>query len=322
MVIMQQKPKLLEQVRAVARLRHLSPRTEDVYHNFIKRFILFHDKRHPAEMGADEISRFLTYLAVEQKVSASTQNQAFFAVLFLYRDVLRINLPRIEEVVRAKRPEHLPVVFTQREAKAILAQLSGVPFLVASLLYGAGLRLTEALRMRVKDVDFEMSQISVRDGKGAKDRTTMLPQSLREPLKQNLAKTRCIHEQDLRRGLGEVFLPFALSRKYPNAGREWAWQYIFPSAQISQTREDGKTRRHHTSDSTVQKAVKAAIQRAEIDKHGNCHSFRHSFATHLLENQYDIRTVQELLGHRDVRTTQIYTHVMQSKSFVKSPLDV
>jgi integron integrase len=316
-----QKVKLLDQVRAVARARHLSNRTEDTYHNFIKRFILFHGKRHPKEMGADEISAFLTDLAVEGKVSASTQNQALFALLFLYRDVLKIALPRIEGVVRAKRPEHVPVVFTPIEAKKILNRLSGIPFLAASLLYGAGLRLSEALRLRVKDIDFEVRQITVRDAKGAKDRVTMLPDSLKESLENHLARVKYIHNKDLQCGLGEVWLPFALARKYPNAGSEWKWQYVFPSTKISPSREDGKPRRHHTSETTIQKAVKKAIDEAQINKHGNCHTFRHSFATHLLENQYDIRTVQELLGHKDVRTTQIYTHVLKNKSIVKSPLD-
>lgn len=319
---MQQKPKLLEQVRAVARARHLSHKTEDVYHNFIKRYILFHNKQHPKEMGAEEITTFLTHLAVKEKVSASTQNQAFFALLFLYRDVLQIKLTKIEGVVRAKRSEHLEVVFTPTEAKTILENLNGVPFLVASLLYGAGLRLTEALRLRVKDIDFEMMNITVRDGKGAKDRTTILPGAIKENLQSHLVKTKFIHDEDLRRGFGEVWMPFALSKKYPNAGKEWKWQYVFPSAKLSPTREDGVVRRHYTSDSTIQKSVREAMKLGKINKHGNCHTFRHSFATHLLENQYDIRTVQELLGHKDVRTTQIYTHVMQNKSFVKSPLDV
>ncbi len=318
---MAEKVKLLDQVRAVARAKHLSRRTEDTYHNFIKRYILYHDKRHPAEMGATEITGFLTHLAVHNKVSASTQNQAFFSLLFLYRDVLRIVLPQIEGVIRAKRPEHLPTVFTQTEAKAILSNLSGVPFLVASLLYGAGLRLTEALHLRVKDLEFETGQIIVRDGKGAKDRVTLFPDSLHEPLKQHLAKVKFIHTEDFRRGFGETWLPYALAKKYPNAGKEWKWQYIFPSAKISPTREDGVLRRHYTSDSTIQKAVKEAMKQAAIIKHGNCHTFRHSFATHLLENHYDIRTVQELLGHKDIRTTQIYTHVLKNKSLVKSPLD-
>ncbi len=318
---MTQKVKLLDQVRAVARARHLSQRTEDAYHNFIKRFILFHDKRHPKEMGADEISMFLTDLAVNGQVSASTQNQALFAILFLYRDVLQIVLPRIEGVIRAKRSEHLPVVFTPAEARAVLARLSGVSWLVANLLYGAGLRLSEGLRLRVKDIDFEAGQIAVRDAKGAKDRLTMLPESLREPLGKHLERVKFIHERDLSGGLGDVFLPFALERKYPKAGGEWKWQYVFPSGKISPTQADGKMRRHHISESTVQKAVKKALQETRINKHGNCHTFRHSFATHLLENQYDIRTVQELLGHKDVRTTQLYTHVLRNKSAVRSPLD-
>lgn len=225
-------------------------------------------------------------------------------------------------MIPAKRPEYLPVVFTPREAKAVLENLTGVPFLVASLLYGSGLRLTEALHLRVKDIDFEMTQITVRDGKGAKDRVTLLPDSLREPLKQHLVKVKFIHAEDLRRGFGEVWMPYALNKKYANAGREWKWQYVFPSAKLSPTREDGIVRRHYTAESTVQKAVKDAMKHAEINKHGNCHTFRHSFATHLLENHYDIRTVQELLGHKDVRTTQIYTHVLKNKSLVKSPLDV
>lgn len=318
---MQQKPKLLEQVRAVARAKHLSHKTEDTYHNFIKRFILFHNKRHPAEMGAEEITAFLTHLAVKEKISASTQNQAFFALLFLYRDVLQIKLQNIEGVVRAKRSEHLPVVFTPAEAKAILANLAGVPFLAASLLYGSGLRLTEALRLRVKDIDFGMNQITVRDGKGAKDRTTILPEALHQPLQHHLTRTKFIHEEDLRRGFGEVWMPYALAKKYPNAGKEWKWQYVFPSARLSPTREDEVMRRHYTSESTIQKAVRDSMKNSGISKHGNCHTFRHSFATHLLENQYDIRTVQELLGHKDIRTIQIYTHVLQNKSFVKSPLD-
>jgi integron integrase len=318
---MQQKPKLLDRVRETVRARHLSHRTEDAYVGFIRRFILFHGKRHPTEMGAAEITAFLTHLAVADKVSASTQNQALFALLFLYRDVLRIELPRIEGVVRAKRPEHIPVVFTPREAKAIISCLTGVPLLVVGLLYGSGLRLTEALRLRVKDLEFESSQVIVRDGKGAKDRTTILPVSLHEPLKQHLTRVKRTHDSDLRGGFGEVWLPYALAKKYPNAGREWKWQYVFPSTKISPTREDGRPRRHHTAEATIQTAVRNAMRKAEIDKHGNCHTFRHSFATHLLENHYDIRTVQELLGHKDVRTTQIYTHVLRNKSHVKSPLD-
>jgi len=241
-------------------------------------------------MGADEISEFLTHLAVKKKVSASTQNQAFFALLFLYRDVLRIDLPKIENVLRAKRPEHIPVVFTTREAKAIIENLSGVPFLVASLLYGASLRLTEALRLRVKDVDFEAAQILVRDGKDAKDRTIMLLESITETLTNHMAAVAFTHKADLRRSFGEVWLPFALAKKYPNSGKEWKWQYIFPLAKLSPNRMDGIVRRHHAAESTIQKAVKEAMQKAAIGKHGSCHTFRHSFATHLLENHYDIRT--------------------------------
>lgn len=314
--------KLLDQVRAVLRTRHYSYQTEQTYIKWIRRYIFFHNITHPKDMNAEEITAFPTHLAVNDKVSASTQNQAFFALLFLYRDVLRINLPNIEGVVRAKRPEHLPVVFSTDEAKAILANLSGVPLLVASLLYGSGLRLTEALHLRVKDIDFGMNLITVRDGKGAKDRTTLLPESLRGALRKQLEKVKFIHKEDLQRDFGAVWLPFAIAKKYPNAAKDWKWQYVFPSAKLSPTREDRIVRRHYTSPSTIQKAVKNAMKSTDITKLGNCHTLRHSFATHLLENQYDIRTVQELLGHKDIRTTQIYTHVLKNKSFVKSPSDV
>jgi integron integrase len=317
-----QQPKLLDQVRNTIRLRHLSHRTEEAYIYYIKRYIIFHNKRHPKEMGAEEIQAFLTHLAVNKNVSASTQNQAFSALLFLYQKVLQIELPQIENVTRAKRPEHLPVVFTRTEAKEILSHLTGVPYLVVSLLYGSGLRLMEALRLRVKDIDFEMKQITVRDGKGEKDRVTMLPQFILEDLGKHLTKVKFQHEEDCKRGFGEVLLPYALKRKYPNANKDWKWQYVFPSAKISPTREDGKLRRHHTSESTIQKAVGEAIKKARINKHAGCHTLRHSFATHLLTNHYDIRTVQELLGHKDVRTTMIYTHVLkQGGQGVKSPLD-
>ena len=270
----------------------------------------------------DEITAFLTHLAVEGKVAASTQNLALFALLFLYRDVLHIELPKVKGIVRAKRPERLPVVFTSSEAKTILSRLTGTPFLVASLLYGAGLRLMEALRLRVKDLDFGYQQIVVRDGKGAKDRVTMLPTSLRQSLKNHLVKITTLHEEDLRLGFGEVWLPSALAKKYPNAGRDWKWQYVFPSIKFSTARDDDVLRRHHASETTIQNAVKNAMQSAHIEKHGNCHTFRHSFATHLLENHYDIRTVQELLGHKDVRTTMLYTHVLnRGGRGVKSPLD-
>ncbi|MGH9946215.1 MAG: integron integrase [Pyrinomonadaceae bacterium] len=316
-----QKPKLLDQVRNLMRMRHMSYKTERSYIAYMREYILFHNKRHPNEMGVDEIRDYLSYLAVEKNVAASTQNVAFNALLFLYKQVLCIELPPIEGVFRAKRPARLPTVFTPSEAKAVISSMDGTTQLIASLLYGCGLRLTEALRLRVKDVDFEAKQIMVRDGKGANDRVTILPESVAERLKTQITRIRHLHDEDLANGFGSAHLPFALERKYPNADKEFAWQYFFPSAKLSPSREDGKIRRHHTAESTVQEAVKKALRQAGVDKHAGCHTFRHSFATHLLENHYDIRTVQELLGHKDVATTQIYTHVMQNKSFVKSPLD-
>jgi len=304
------------------RARHLSRRTEDAYVHYIRHFILFHGKRHPLEMGADEIQAFLTYLAVERKVAASTQNQAFSALLFLYRDVLSRELPRLEGVTRAQRPDRLPVVFTKSEAAALLSHLSGAPFLVCGLLYGAGLRLTEGLRLRVKDLDFARHEIVVRGGKGNKDRITMLPRALATTLQSHLMVVKKQHEEDCRRGLGEVWLPYALDRKYPNAGRSWLWQYVFPSAQLSSDADGGNARRHHISEATIQKAVKRAMEASGISKQGSCHTLRHSFATHLLEDGYDIRTLQELLGHADVRTTMIYTHVLNRGGHgVRSPLD-
>lgn len=317
-----QQPKLLDQVRNLMRLRHLSHKTERAYVSYIREYILFHDKKHPKEMGVNEIREYLTHLAVEKNVAASTQNVAFNAILFLYKQVLEIDLPLIDGVLRAKKPQRLPAVFTPNEAKSIIAELEGTTHLIVSLLYGSGMRLTEVLRLRVKDIDFEMMNITVRDGKGEKDRVTMLPISLVENLKIQLERVKLLHQQDLAKGFGEVWLPYALARKYPNTNKKFAWQYIFPSIKISPNREDGKLRRHHTAESTIQEAVKRTIHKLKIEKHASCHTFRHSFATHLLENQYDIRTVQSLLGHKDVRTTQIYTHVLQNKSFVKSPLDV
>lgn len=316
------QPKLLDLVRYTARARHLSHRTEDAYAHFIKRFILFHGKRHPSEMGAQEIQSFLTHLAVEMNVSASTQNQALSAILFLYRDVLHQELPRIEGVTRAQRPDRLPVVFTRSEVALLLSKLPNVPFLVCSLLYGAGLRLAEAIRLRVKDLEFERNEIVVRDGKGEKDRLTMLPSSVKDKLQAHLEKVKQQHERDCRQGFGEVWLPYALNRKYPNAGRSWVWQYVFPSAKISPTRDDRRLRRHHISEATIQKAIKSALAETGIVKHASCHTLRHSFATHLLEEGYDIRTVQELLGHKDVTTTMIYTHVLnRGGRGVRSPLD-
>ena len=317
-----EKPKLLDQVRNLMRVRHLSLKTERAYVYYIREYILFHDKRHPLEMGVAEIRDYLTYLAVERKVAASTQNVALNAILFLYKQVLEIQLPLVEGVLRAKKPQRLPVVFTPHEAKSIIAELSGTTRLIASLLYGSGMRLSEVLRLRVKDIEFEAMQINVRDGKGAKDRITMLPESLAEELNTQLKRVKLIHDEDLSKGGGAVFLPYALSRKYKNADKSFIWQYVFPSTKISPNRHDGVIRRHHISESTIQEGVKRAIKKLGIAKHASCHSFRHSFATHLLENHYDIRTVQDLLGHKDVRTTQIYTHVLtKGRNTVKSPLD-
>ena len=311
---------LLDQVRYAIRLKHYSLRTEEAYLFWIKKYIRFHNLRHPQEMHEAEIRQFLTHLAVTENVAASTQNQAFAALLFLYRNVLNIEIQNLD-AVRAKKPKNLPVVFTPEEVRQILARLSGVPLIAASLLYGAGLRLSEALRLRVKDIDFQTNQIIVRQAKGDKDRLTMLPQSIKEILIAHLERVRKIHEDDLRNGFGEVYLPYALERKYKNAATEWVWQYVFPAARISTDPRSGKRRRHHLSDDALQRPVKQAILLAGINKRGSCHSLRHSFATHLLENHYDIRTVQELLGHSDVRTTMIYTHVLNKGTTVKSPLD-
>jgi integron integrase len=317
-----QPPRLLDQVRQTLRLKHFSPKTEKSYIHYIREFILFHNKQHPREMGEAEIRAYLSHLAVEKNVAASTQTVALSALLFLYRQVLQIDLPYIDEIERAKRPERLPVVFTRSEVKQILAHLDGINHLVVSLLYGSGLRLTECLRLRVKDVDFEYQQITVRDGKGSKDRVTMLPTSVIEPLKLQLQKTKTLHQQDLALGYGSVVLPYALERKYPKANREWGWQFVFPAWKRSIDPRTKLVRRHHLYEQAVQRAVKQAIRQAGITKHGGCHTFRHSFATHLLENGYDIRTVQELLGHKDVKTTMIYTHVLnRGGRGVRSPLD-
>jgi integron integrase len=316
------KPKLLDQVREVARLKHFSIRTETAYVNWIKRFILFHQKRHPLEMGEVEIREFLAHLAVVKQVSASTQNVALAALLFLYRDVLKKDLLFITGVEHAKRPERVPVVLTRSEVVSLLAHLNGVHHLMASLLYGAGLRLMECLRLRVKDIDFVYRQIIVRDGKGQKDRVTVLPQALIEPLRKHLARVKLAHEADLAAGNGEVYLPYALERKYPGASKEWRWQYVFPAAKPSVDPRSGSRRKHHFSERVLQRAVKNALQKAAIHKLASCHTLRHSFATHLLEDGYDIRTVQELLGHKDLNTTMIYTHVLnRGGKGVRSPLD-
>jgi integron integrase len=319
---MDNKPKLLERVRAVARLRHLSLRTEQAYSDWVRRYILFHRKRHPSEMGSEEIRQFLSHLAVEGRVSASTQNQALAALLFLYRNVLGVELPYVEGIERAKRPQRVPVVFTRQEVAAVLSHLHGGYGLIASLMYGAGLRLMEGLRLRVKDLDFGYMQITVRSGKGEKDRRTILPAPLVGPLRAQLERVRMLHEQDLRDGFGAVYLPYALERKYPTAARESAWQYAFPSAKLSTDPRSGAVRRQHASPDSVQREVKRALRVAGVRKAGGCHTLRHSFATHLLEDGYDLRTIQELLGHADVRTTMIYTHVLNKGGRgVKSPFD-
>jgi integron integrase len=318
-----QPPRLLEQVVSKMRVKHYSLRTEKSYADWIKRYILHHGKRHPKDMGAAEVEAFLTHLAVARNVSASTQNQAKSALLFLYKEVLEIDLPWLDNVTQAKAPKRLPVVLTQSEVQAVLSRLDGSMWLIASLLYGSGLRIMEALRLRVKDVDFARREILVREGKGFKDRVTMLPVGLVQPLKNHLAKVKALHEQDLGAGYGAVFMPMALDRKYPNAGKGWCWQYVFPSIKLSVDPRSQITRRHHADEKTVQRAVKKAVKLAGLSKPATPHTFRHSFATHLLEGGYDIRTVQELLGHADVSTTMIYTHVLnKGGKGVTSPLDV
>ena len=315
--------KLLDQVSDIARLRHLSLRTEQTYRSWIKRFIFFHGKRHPRELDAEAVRAFLTHLAVEERVAAATQNQAFNALLFLYKRVLKLEPPNIAGVERARSSKNLPVVFTKEEANAIIAHLKGEHRLIAGLLYGSGLRIMEAVRLRVKDIDFARNEITVRDGKGEKDRLTMLSTSLNPALAVQVNAVRRLHEAELKQGGGEVYLPYALDRKYKNAAREFSWQYLFPAPKLSIDPRSGQPRRHHLSEQQVQRAVKSALRAAGVQKHGTCHSFRHSFATHLLENGYDIRTVQELLGHKDVRTTMIYTHVLnRGGRGVRSPLDM
>jgi len=315
-------PRLLDEVRTTARLRHLSLRTEKAYLQQIKRFILFHDKQHPREMDAKHIRDYLSYLAVERNVSAATQNVALAALLFLYRDVLKQKLDRIEDVERARTNRRMPVVLTKPEVNAVLNNLSGIPYLAAALMYGSGLRLMECLRLRVKDVDFSYNQVLVRSGKGDKDRVTPLPVKLREPLRKQLLKVKLLHQQDLQEGFGSVALPHALERKLPQAAREWAWQYLFPARMRSRDPRSDREQRHHLHESVLQKAVNGAMRKAVSGKRATCHTLRHSFATHLLEAGHDIRTIQELLGHKDVRTTMIYTHVLsRGGRGVRSPLD-
>lgn len=316
------KPRLIDQTRNVLRLFHYSIRTEENYIQWIKRYIFFHNKRHPIEMGEKEIRVFLTHLAVDKHVSASTQNQALSAILFLYKRVLEVELEWIDDVVRAKRPKYLPVVLSKNEVSAILSTVTGTNAIIVKLLYGTGVRLMEALRLRIQDVDFEQRQIIVRSGKGAKDRITTLPDSLREDLKEQFIKVRNIHNNDLAEGYGRVYLPFALDKKYPKAGMEFGWQYCFPSLKRSTSPRTGLVGRHHLNENNIGRAIKTAARKVGIDKRVSSHTMRHSFATHLLENGYDIRTVQELLGHKDVSTTMIYTHVLNKGGRgVKSPLD-
>jgi len=314
--------RLLDEVRTTARLRHLSLRTEKAYVQQIKRYIIFHGKKHPRELDEKHIRDYLSHLAIDRNVSASTQNVALAALLFLYRDVLKQKLERIDEVERARTNRRMPVVLTRPEVNAVLSHLKGIPYLAAALMYGSGLRLMECLRLRVKDIDFSYKQIMVRSGKGDKDRVTPLPDKLQEPLRRQLLKVKLLHQHDLQEGFGSVDLPSALKNKLPTAHREWAWQYLFPASKRSLDPRTQVERRHHLHESVIQKTVSEAMRKALIAKRGTCHSLRHSFATHLLEDGHDIRTIQELLGHKDVRTTMIYTHVLNKGGRgVRSPLD-
>jgi len=315
-------PKLLDIVRTELRTRHYSIRTEKAYLGWIKRFILFHNKQHPSNLGTSEIRSFINYLAIKKKVSASTQNQALQSILFLYKQILKTEVGWIEEIKRVERIRHIPVVFSRKEAKIILSNMKGVTRLIASLLYGSGLRLNECLRLRIKDIDFDYKQIIIRDGKGEKDRRTTLPLSLVRALQKQIKKVKAIHQGDLKKGFGKAPLPYALSQKYPNAGKEFGWQFLFPAENLSYDEKQKFKFRYHIHSSTIQKAIKEALKKSEINKAGSPHTFRHSFATHMLETGYDIRTVQELLGHKDVRTTMIYTHVLNKGGLgVRSPLD-
>jgi len=315
-------PRLLDRVRARIRVRHYSKRTEQAYVAWIRRFILANGRRHPAEMGGKEVEAFLTHLATTGHVAPGTQNQALSALLFLYREVLGVALPWMENVIRAKRPRRIPVVLSREEVDRLLTALEGRYWLMAALLYGTGMRLMECVRLRIKDVDFARNEICVRDGKGAKDRRVPLPAKLRQPLEAAIARARQLHQRDLEEGYGEMQLPHALARKYPNAGREPGWQFVFPAPHRSNDRRTGHVGRHHIDESSLQRAVSIARMQARILKPATCHTLRHSFATHLLEAGYDIRTIQELLGHKDVSTTQIYTHVLnRGGGGVLSPLD-
>jgi integron integrase len=317
-----QDPQVLDRVRQAIRTRHYSHRTEKAYIGWIKRFILFHNRRNPEEMGEKEISQFLSSLANDSHVSASTQNQALNALLFLYQEVLGKKIGLVQGIVRARRPKRLPVVLTREEVRSILGSLRGLEWIMTMVLYGAGLRLMECLRLRVKDIDFSRNEIRVRSGKGDKDRVAMLPAAIKEPLRRHLELARKQFESDLKNGYDGVPLPHALERKYPNATKEWAWQWVFPASKLYRDRQTGAKRRYHLHESVLQRAVNEAVRKAGISKPASCHTLRHSFATHLLEDGYDIRTVQELLGHRDVATTMMYTHVLNKGGHgVCSPAD-
>ena len=319
---MQRSPRLMTRVRNELRVRHYSYRTEKTYIGWIRRFIIFHGKRHPRGLGKQDVEAFLTHLAVERNVAPATQNQALNAILFLYSSVLGVELDWLDDTVRAKPKQRLPTVLSKPEVVRLLAQLEGQHALMVRLLYGAGLRLMECVRLRVKDLDFDYRTITVRDGKGGKDRVTVLPDSLIRPLQEQLLRVRTLHQQDLEQDHGEVYLPYALATKFPDAGREFRWQYVFPASRLSRDPRGGVTRRHHVNAQALQRAVKRGVRAAGIDKRASCHTLRHSFATHMLERGSDIRTVQELLGHKNVRTTQIYTHVLKRGGRgVISPLD-
>lgn len=315
------KPKLLDQVRITLRTNHYSPKTEESYISWIKQFILFNNKTHPEKLGKEEIQKFINYLAIERHVSSSTQNQALQGILFLYKHVLKKEVGWIDDIKHVTRVKHLPTVFSRNEAASIIQKLDGVPKLIVSLLYGTGMRLNECLRLRIKDIDFGMNQIIVRDGKGEKDRITVLPTKIIPDLRVHLDKVKKLHLMDLKAGAGRTILPYALKEKYPNADKETGWQYVFPSTSFVYDKERKIKYRYHVHESVIQKKVKEAIRMCGIDKPGSPHAFRHSFATHILESGYDIRTLQDLMGHKSIKTTMIYTHVLKSILGVKSPLD-
>jgi integron integrase len=315
------KPKLLDQVRITLRANHYSPKTEESYISWIKQFILYNNKIHPEKLADEDIQKFINYLAIERHVSSSTQNQALQAILFLYKKVIVKDVGWIKNLKHIKRVKHLPTVFSRNEAAEIIRNLEGIPKLIVSLLYGTGMRLNECLSLRIKDVDFGMNQIIVRDGKGEKDRITVLPQKLIPQLKTHIEKVKRLHQMDLKQGLGRTFLPYALKNKYPNADRETGWQFLFPAKSFIYDKENKLKIRYHVHESVIQKNVRAAIQKTGIDKPGSPHTFRHSFATHILDSGYDIRTLQELLGHKSIRTTMVYTHVLKTVLGVKSPID-